>query len=434
MLKNIFLFYKTKGSSTISVLATVVILVGTTAAGFLVTISRQNEVKNEHARQQIYYLAESAVSVAIVQINGVNKKLATEPVGGAGNIGSKDNPVSLLGGKCYVTTLAKQGSAKNIWIVSAAADTKNYTGNLQATFRSTLAPFPGCAAGLTGGDKGVELMSNAWVDSYDSSEANYNYIKKQGYDRTNGDVGSNGNITLNSNAKIYGNAQAAPGHTTTLKGNAIITGTTANLSEPLEFAPVKIPKALSDMDAVDYSKPYGNVLPSGDYRYSGVTLGSNLIIKAPARIYVDGDFIINTNNTLFIDNTNSGGVTIYVTGKFTMRSNTDVIHINNPRGWAEPGNFRIESSYQTKDFTDESDAALNLRSNTAYIGSAYAPEGTVLLNSNTAFFGAFAGRKVELDSNSHVHYDESLKIRTDPNDETGGALSLQKWDWSFKRK
>jgi len=431
MLKNIFLFCKKKGSATISVLATVVILVGTTAAGFLVTISRQNEVKNEHGRQQIYYIAESAVSVAIAQINGVNKKLAIEPTEGAGNIGSKENPISLLGGKCYVTTLAKQGSEKNIWIVAAAADTKNYTGNLQATFRHTLPPFPGCVAGLSGGDKGIHLDSNAMVDSYDSSKGSYDGNAKE-----NGHISSNGNIQLDSNSRVLGNAQAAPGYKTTISGNAVVAGITANLPEPLHFDPVKLPTNITTPDSVYFKTLGDHIINSGNYKYTNFIMDSNstVTVKAPAVLYITGNFLLNSNSQFKIDNTNPGGVTIYIKGKFIMDSNTQLVHINNPRGWPEPGNFRVESTYKTTYFTYEIDSAVNLKSNTDFYGSVYAPDGTVMINSNANFFGAFAGRKVEMDSNGSVHYDEALKIKTNPNDPTGGALNLQKWDWSFKKK
>ncbi len=419
-----------KGNATVTVLITVVVLLGCTVTGFLATIRRQNEVKNEQWRQKIYYIAESSVNAAISQINGVNKKIAQAPANGVGNIGTKENPQSFGGGTFYTTTLANQGVNKNIWIITAVCDYECYNGNLVATMKPVTPPLPGTSHGLYGGDKGTELNSNSTVDSYDSSQNNYS-----GNARQNGDVASNSNILVAANSRIYGDAQAAPGFTTIRAANTTITGTTANLSEPLVFKPVKLPTSITAPN-IEYSvSGNNNVIPSGDHKYTSFSMRSNseVTVKSPARLYITGDFICRSNTLFKIDNTNAGGVTIYLTGQFTMSSNTQIVHINNPRGWAEPGNFRVESTYETPNFSREADSAIILCSNTTFYGSAYAPDGTVLLNSNTDFLGAFAGRRVEIDSNARVHYDEAFKNKTDPNGEEG-PLTLLKWDWTITKK
>lgn len=420
---------KNKGTTTITVLITVVILLGCTVTGFLATIRRQNEVKNEKWRKNAYYIAESGVNAAIAQINGVNKKVAEAPANGIGNIGTKDKPESFAGGTFYTTTLANQGANKNIWIITSVCDYECYNGNLVATMKPLTPPIPGTSHALYGGDKGTVLSSNSSVDSYDSSQNDYFGNRKQ-----NGDVGSNSNIQVDSNTQIYGNAQAAPGFTTNIASNTVITGTTANLAEPLVFKPVKLPSFTTPNTAYSASGLY-NIIPSGNYKYTSFSIQSNsaVTVNAPARLYITGDFRCSSNTLFTIDNTNAGGVIIYLTGQFVMSSNTQVVHINNPRRWPEPANFRVESTYATTNFTREGDSAIILCSNTTFYGSAYAPNGTVLLNSNTDFLGAFAGRRVDIDSYSKVHYDESYRNRTDPDGEEG-PLTLLKWDWNLSKK
>lgn len=247
----------------------------------------------------------------------------------------------------------------------------------------------------TFGDDGVELASNASIDSFDSNEGPYPGVMPAG---ELGNVGSNQDIKLNANVEIYGDA--TPGPDGVLIDGApqiYVSGATSPADDPVVLPPVVVPNiAASPPLTVTGKKSFG----PGAVHYKAVTVkaGGNLKLIGPATIVVD-DLALLSNSNLVIDAT-GGPVEIYGTGDFELNSNSGVTTLSNQA--------KDVSLYLTADTDAKPKPLVAFNSNSDFTGTIYAPEADIVLSSNFEVFGAVVAETVKLASNASVHFDEDL--------------------------
>ena len=267
------------------------------------------------------------------------------------------------------------------------------------------------------GDEELDFDSNAIVDSYDSRDGDYGGSNMG----SEGHVGTNGThygcIDMDSNARIYGNAVSGPESTPEdviiTRGNAEIFGVMDSLSEPNDMPSVPLPENLPYMG--DYFLG-GNDTDTIDENgeYSSFRLDSNctVTIAAEVTLFITGEFSMRSNSELEID----PGIkaTIYLGGSFVQESNTQINNLSE-----DPTNLLIMG-------TDSFNGEMEWNSNSEIWGAVYVPKADIHLNSNADFYGSISGKSFECDSNSKIHYDLALAaLALDGTD--GTPFNVKSW-------
>ena len=249
------------------------------------------------------------------------------------------------------------------------------------------------------GDEELDFASNAYVDSYDSRDGAYGALNMG----SEGHVGTNGThygcIDLDSNARIYGNAvsgpETNPEEVIITRSNAEIFGALDSLSEPNDMPSVPLPEDLpymgdyflggNDTDIIDQSA-----------EYSSFRLESNatVIITADVTLYITGEFSMLSNTTLEIDP--GVKVIIYLGGSFIQSSNTQINNLSK-----DPTNLLILG-------TDSFNGYMEWNSNSELWAAVYVPRADIHLNSNADFCGSISGKSFDCNSNARIHYDLAL--------------------------
>jgi hypothetical protein len=261
----------------------------------------------------------------------------------------------------------------------------------------------------TFGDQNVTLASNAHIDAYDSALGTYASQAVNGsgatlHAQSDGNVGSNGNILAKQNSKVWGSVQPGVSGTASIIGNAIVSGSTTPATSPQSLPPINWP-ALPSLGALTVAKNATLNIPSGNTRYDTTwfNTGSTINITGPATVVFDS---LQISSTAKINvNATNGPVAIYVQNNFIMSSNAmiasatkrplDVALILNSDNIIDPdGIVDLDQ--------------IDLSSNSQIYGTIYAPNASITVNSNFELFGALIAKKVWLDSNSLVHFDEQL--------------------------
>ena len=248
---------------------------------------------------------------------------------------------------------------------------------------------------IFGGEGGVDLGSNAEVDSFDSTLGDYGGPNIG----SEGDVGTNastyGCVFLNSNAKIYGNAVSGfgsdPDTDIVTQAGATISGEKQSLSRDKEMSSVLPPENLPFRG--DYNNT-ATISESGEYTSFNISSNTKVTITSDVTLYITGDFSMRSNTTFEI----ADGVTakIYLGGSFEQRSNTSINNLSE-----DPTKLMV---FGTDSFTGE----MEWNSNTDFWGAVYVPKADVRFRSNTDFYGSMIGKSFDLNSNARIHYDEAL--------------------------
>jgi len=249
------------------------------------------------------------------------------------------------------------------------------------------------------GDEELDFSSNAIVDSYDSRDGAYGGSNMG----SEGHVGTNGThygcIDLASNARIYGNAvsgpESDPEDVIITRGNAEIFGDMDSLSELHDMPSVPLPEALfyngdyslggNDSDTID---------ESGEYASFRLDSNCTVTITADVTLFITGEFYMRSNTELEI--TDGVKVTIYLGGSFEQNSNTEINNLSE-----DPTKLLILG-------TDSFNGEMDWNSNTQFWGAVYVPQADIHLNSNADFYGSISAKSFDCDSNSRIHYDLAL--------------------------
>ncbi len=378
--------------------------------GLLTMVSASNsEQRGSREDLNAVYVAEAGLSEAVRELEDA----------GDGNVGNADQPTSYGKGSYWV----------------AATDLGNDRIQLRSTGTENRSSFvveliveadpTGFFRWAAFSDEDLTMDANSFIDSYDSALGTYasQATNQNGNDvwaNENGDAGSNEDITLSVNSTIHGDATPGDGYTTTVTGNAMVTGSTEPLEEPVVMPPIVVPGIAGP--GGDKTVSGNETLASGDYMWNGFTVnnGKTLTITGPATIVVT-NFNLKQNAQIQIDAAN-GAVEFYVIDDFIIGSNTFF-------GSTDLDPLDLAVNLLSDNIIDpdtlvilEDDVLFN--SNAKMYGTIYAPSALIDIDSNFELFGAVMAQEIHLDSNSQIHYDEQLM-----NAGGGGASEYSTLCW-----
>jgi len=273
------------------------------------------------------------------------------------------------------------------------------------------------------GDEGIELRSQAEIDSYDSRFGEYGGTNIS----DNGDTGTNathiGAIYLNPNSRIYGDVisgpESNPLEVIVSRAHAQVSGESLALSSLKEMPVVSPPESLSFRGSltVDGTSEI-TISESGEYTSFMTDDNSKVTITADVTLYITGDFSMLSNSQLEI--AEGVNVNIYLGGSFTQASNTQVNNLS-----MDPTKLMVFG-------TDSFNGEMEWNSNTDFYGAVYAPKASIEHNSYASLYGSLAGRYLDLSSNSRVHYDEALSdLEFDMSDGEITSYAVRSWQQAY---
>jgi hypothetical protein len=255
------------------------------------------------------------------------------------------------------------------------------------------------------GQTSLTFSGNGKTDSYNSSLGRYNVNGNKGF---NGHVATNGAtagaISLSGNALIQGNAATGPGGTTTLAGNARVTGTISDDSE-VELPAVSVPTALTSLPSLGAFSLAGNSTQTwngGSYQYTTLSLSGNakLTLNGDVKLYLTttgaGNTFSQSGNSQLIVN---GSVTVYCEG-----------------GAQISGNGLVNRSFVPASFLfygTENAGTVSISGNGALYGVVYAPSSPMAISGNGDIYGALVAASVSDTGNGTIHYDEGTRSIAD---------------------
>lgn len=362
----------------------------------LASLSRSSAEENRTAKDETnaYYIAQAGLAQAVQDLRA----------GGTGALGSLQQQQEFGGARFWVESVELGNGLRSL----VATGVDNRAGaRIELVLQEAALPFFRYGAF---GELGLTLDSNATIDSYNSNLGPYSNANKA----HNGNAGSNRNIGLRSNSRIHGSAQPGPGHSVSLLGNAVVTGTTSPAPSLFELPPIEFPAAPG---AANYTLNGTATFAAGLHQLANVRLNSNsvLTINGPATV-VCNNMELRSNSQIIVNATN-GPVEFYVQGDFKMLSNAKLYASD-----LKPSNVKLFLNGDniidpdTDVQVDPQDDEFQFNSNTQIYGVVYAPNAFVEIDSNFECFGAMIARRLHLDSNSKIHFDESLLTETEDSE------------------
>jgi hypothetical protein len=393
---------KRRAGSTLVVVALLMAAVAMLSLSFLTVLrGAQNEGNGSRESLSALYACEAGVAQAIGELR----------TGGDGTIGSKQYPQS-IGDQAFWVTASDIGSGRTS-LMAYGRDDGSEVG-VEVVVQQTPQGFFRWAAF---GEENLHMDSNARTDSYDSSLGTYASQATNGsgsnqYANTEGDVGSNGGISMDSNIGVYGDATPGPGESVT--GDlANITGSTTPMATPVALPEIVVPSIGLTASSLTVSGP--TTLASGNYRYGNLTVNNNktLTIVGPATIVVN-NFTLKSAANLIV-NASAGPVEFFVNDDFKLNSNTTIRSTTyDPSHVA----FNLLSDNILDPGIDVTfdDDLVDFDSGSSMYATVYAPSAEITIDSNFELFGSMVARRVDLNSNCRIHYDERLATLGDGGD------------------
>lgn len=363
----------------------------------LASLSRSSAEENRTTKDETnaYYIAQAGLAQAVQDLRA----------GGTGALGSLQQQQEFGGARFWVDSVDLGNGLRSL----VATGVDNRAGaRIELVLQEAALPFFRYGAF---GELGLTLDSNATIDSYNSNLGPYSLNLNKAF---NGNAGSNRNISLRSNSRIHGSAQPGPGHAVTILGNAVVSGATSPAPAPFELPPIEFPAAPGPNN---YTLNGTATLVAGLHQLANVRLNSNsvLTINGPATI-VCSNLELRSNSQIIVNATN-GPVEFYVDGDFKMLSNAKLYASD-----LKPANVKVFLNGDniidpdTDVQVDPQDDEFQFNSNTQIYGVVYAPNAFVEIESNFECFGAMIARRLHLDSNSKIHFDESLLTETEDSE------------------
>jgi len=227
----------------------------------------------------------------------------------------------------------------------------------------------------------VELMGNAWTDSYDSRKGAYgaagNSPKKNGDVST--DSTSAGIVTINPNSTVNGDVIVGPGGdtSTAIDNKGTITGD-------------------KDVEAAAWVMPL-SAIPAGVTNQGSLSISGNKVTTLNEGTYWFSSLSITGNGQLVIN----GAVKIYVTGSIDIGGN-GVATANNL-----PPNLLLYGTVDPNNSANKCTSA-SIHGNGDFHGALYAPDADIQVSGNGAVYGSLTGKSVKVNGNGGFHYDEAL--------------------------
>lgn len=373
----------------------------------LVTVLRSSHKESQGSRESLsaLYVCEAGLTRAVDSLSS----------GGTGAIGSKQAPEA-LGDQRFWVEATPIGDGR-IALQAYGRDDRATMGVELVVQPSAQGFFRWAAFG----DEHLHMDANARTDSYDSGDGDYAAVNGSGADahaNTEGDVGSNQSISVDSNNKVWGDANPGPGGTVT--GDlANITGNTTPMPDTVELPEIILPFAASSTDKIVNAS---TTLPSGTYAYSTlqVMTGKVLTINGPATI-VCNNFKLKSNSHLFV-NATDGPVEFFVVNDFVLNSNT-TIKSNDLEPLDVAFNLMSDNILDPGVDVDFDEDLVDFDSGSMMYGTIYAPSAAITIDSNFELFGSLIARRVDLDSNCRIHFDEALAQASEDSEAVYETLS-----------
>ncbi len=380
-----------RGTALVMMALVVTGLAGLSVAMLTVGLGSSREQRGELEEVHARYVCQAALSQAMYQMHR----------GQSGAVGTPNAPVAFDRSQFWVTA-TDMGSGLTQLQATGIDDRSG--ASMELVVRSV--PNTMWRYGAFGREF-LHLDSNAKVDSYNSSLGTYASQATNGsgtslHANEDGDVGSNGGVGLDQNGKVWGDAMAGPGHTTTVLGNAIVSGSTTPSSAQLDLPAINVPTYTS-YGALTVTG--ATTIPSGNRSYTNLRVNSSktLNITGPANIVIS-NLDLRSNAQIVVDAT-AGPVTLYVLDNFIINSNAQIYSTD-----YRPQNVAINllsDNVINPEVTVQLDV-VDFASNSKIYGTIYAPNAAVVINSNFELFGSLVARSVDLDSNCFFHFDEAL--------------------------
>ncbi len=266
------------------------------------------------------------------------------------------------------------------------------------------------------GEEGLDIVGAADIDSYDSRKGAYggDNIGEKGHSGTN--ATHQGCIGLQNNATIHGSAFVGPGvdpeNVIVIENNSDITGVQEALHEEKLLPSVPPPEGLPFCG--DYLLPVNStdsILSNGEYSSFKLMPNTSVTILTDVTLYVTGDFTMESNSELVI--IHGASLNLYLGGTFTQRSESAINNLT-----MDPTKLLIYG-------TDSFNGLMEWRSNASFYGAVYAPRAEIEYSSNADYYGSLIGKYINIFSNAQFHYDLALG----DVDTVGGGKS-----WTYKVK
>lgn len=371
------------------------------ATPFLTKISGQYRITNKSFRQiTAFNLAEAGVERAIWELNhGTIIDWEGDAESRTLMISSFQAGDGTEVGDISITVLDLQG--ENPVIESTGRVSFIGSNDIEKSIRVVLEEIETDSLFDYGifGKQSLEMSGNAFVDSYDSREGVYGgeNISDLGQMGTNGIY--SGDISLNNTVEINGDVVVGPGgipaDVISMSSNVTINGELTALTEEKTFPPVIPPSNLPWRgDFILAPNNMATISESGEYSSLIFQSNSKISITSDCILYVTGEFTMLSNTQFEI----AEGVTLalYLGGTFYQSSNSQINNLS-----LDPTMVQI---YGTETFQ----TLMTWDSNTDFYGAIYVPDYTVLYNSNAEFYGSIIANTVKIDSNAGLHYDKAL--------------------------
>jgi len=370
-------------------------------AFFKVTGAASSEVLEEVDQKAAFYLAEAGVAEAIEALRS----------GSTGNVATAQTPAFLSNGVVWVeaTDLGND-------------QTRLVATGLKGSGRAALEVVVSTSGGapmftaMIASDDDLNIDSNQLIDSFDSSLGTYasqavNSKNGKTYALANGHMTSNSKIIVSSNTGIFGDALPGPSSNLSLDSGSFVTGTTLPRTDPFPMPALPVP-SIPSTGTLKVSGTH--TLYAGNHGFDSLNVTSNatLVVQGPADIVTSGDFLMSSNSIIEVDATN-GPVTFYNEGTVKLNGNS---HFE-----VAPG------SPMDVVFVVTSKNGVSFPGGMEFHGGIYAPNGKIVIDGNSEFFGAVVAQSVTMSSGTDFHFDEYLMNRN----LTGGAgvtISVLSWN------
>ena len=380
-----------KGSAMVLTLVTLSAMTMMATALVATTLAGADEGRTTKEELRARYVAEA----------GLSQSVAALRAGGTGAIGSTQAPVAYGLGRFWVDRTSPD--VDTVRLTSTGLDDHG-GARVELTLHRE---FDSLWRFGAFGDVSLHMDSNARVDSYNSTTGTYasqcvNGSGANMYAHDDGDVGSNGNIDMDANSQVWGDAASGPSGTTTVGVHAEVTGSTSPSPDTFDMPPIVVP-ALTSLGNKTINATVN--LGPGNYRYDDLLINPNKILNVtgPATIVVTN--LRLRSGAQFRVAASGGPVVVYVIDDLLINSNTLIAS-------TDYAPHKLQFNLLSDNVIDP-DVIVDLDvidfdSNAKMYGTIYAPNAHVAIDSNFELFGAMIAHSIDLDSNSRIHYDESL--------------------------
>lgn len=372
----------------------------------LLTVLRSSQKENQGSRESLsaLYACEAGLTRAVDSLS----------MGGSGAIGSKQSPEA-FGDQRFWVEATPIGDGR-IALQAYGRDDSATLGVELVVQPSSQGFFRWAAFG----DENLHMDANARTDSYNSNDGDYAAVNGSGsntYANTEGDIGSNQSISMDSNIGVWGDANPGPsGSVTGDLGN--ISGNTTPMPATVELPDIVLPFAAS---GVDLTVSGATTLASGSHAFGMLQVNNTktLTITGPATI-VCNDFKLKSGGQVIVNAAN-GPVEFFVINDFVLNSNT-TIKSNDLEPLDVAFNLMSDNVLDPGIDVDFDEDLVDFDSGSMMYGTIYAPSAAVTIDSNFELFGSLVARRVDLDSNCRIHFDEALAQASEDSEAVYQAL------------